>query len=449
MTGHDGAGVTGHTGQTGGMRRRIGAGTARALRLLVLACALWPAAAPAQTQTPGAAGGVGGGQRLSALARLDPAASRVADDGAEVVLDLAISQAVPFRVFMMQDPPRLVADFREVDFGAASALNRSAQVLSLHSGAFRPGWSRLVAELAGPYRVARAWQETGAGTASAAVHIRLEPTDAAGLAAVAQEPGAVLRGTEWDLPEPVLAPTTPKLRQTGEAPLIVVLDPGHGGLDPGAQAGDLNEKDLVLSFARDLREALIRAGMRVVMTRDEDVFVPLETRISVARASRADLFLSLHADALPEGVAVGATVYTMDRAATDEGAELLAERHDRADLLAGVDLTGQDDGVAGVLMDLARIETRPRSERLARELAHALLDQGLPTHRHPVQHAAFSVLKSPDIPSALLELGFLSSPSDRARLADPAWRQRAVAAVVAGIGHWAVADAAEARLIRQ
>ena len=189
--------------------------------------------------------------------------------------------------------------------------------------------------------------------------------------------------------------------------------------------------------------------MTVILTRERNVFVPLETRISVARAARADLFLSLHADALAEGEATGATIYKLDAAASDAASELLAERHDRADLLAGVDLNGQDDQVAGVLMDMARLETQPRAERLANALVQSIKGQGLQMHRKPVHGANFSVLKSPDIPSLLLELGFLSSDRDRARLIDPVWRAAMIAAITDGIGHWAIADAAEARLVRQ
>lgn len=385
-------------------------------------------------------------QELTALARLNPAASAVEDRAGGIAISLGLSQPVPFRVFLLQDPPRLVVDFREVSFQGADplALDRSAHVTELRWGVFRPGWSRLVAELDGPFLVSSAWQETD----PASVRIRLEPTDTAGLAAVAADPDRAVEGTIWDLPDPVVT-AAPKRRQTGEAPLIVVLDPGHGGLDPGAEAGVLKEADLMLTFARELQEQLLRGGMKVVMTRTEDVFVPLETRISIARSAEADLFLSLHADALAEGEAVGATVYKLSDAASDSASALLAERHDRADLLAGIDLEGHDDEVAGVLMDLARTETQPRADRLAEALVQAIRAAGLKTHRRPVQAADFSVLKSPDIPSVLLEVGFLSSEADRARLTDPAWRQRMQVALLAAIRAWAEADAAEARLIRQ
>jgi N-acetylmuramoyl-L-alanine amidase len=159
-----------------------------------------------------------------------------------------------------------------------------------------------------------------------------------------------------------------------------------------------------------------------VMTREEDVFVPLETRSSIARAAGAHVFISLHADALEEGQAVGATIYTLSDDASDEAAQALAERHDRDDLLAGIDLSAQDDLVATVLMDMARTETAPRIDRLALALELAIKAANLKMHRHPRQQAGFSVLKSPDIPSVLIELGFLSSDRDLARLRDPDWR---------------------------
>jgi len=203
----------------------------------------------------------------------------------------------------------------------------------------------------------------------------------------------------------------------------------------------------VLTFAREFKELLSRSGrFRVVLTRDDDVFVPLETRVSVARASGAHLFLSLHADALAEGEAVGATLYSLDDRASDEASRALAERHSRDDLLSGVDLNGQDDLVAQVLMDMARTETMPRTERLAGQLEAAIKGAGLKMHRQAHQKAGFSVLKSPDIPSLLVELGFLSSAEDLARLSDPDWRARMAKALMAGVIAWADEDAALAAL---
>jgi N-acetylmuramoyl-L-alanine amidase len=383
---------------------------------------------------------------LSALARYEPARSAIHQASGELTLSLGLSQPVPYRVFMLDSPPRLVVDFREVDFSGAAPddLVKAAKmpgVTALRWGKFRPGWSRMVAELDGPYAITRAEERTAD---PAALEISLKPVDAVDFATRAGTPQSAL----WDLPQPADVERTHP-RQDGTRPLIVVLDPGHGGIDPGAEAGVLREAVLVMTFARDLKEQLTRAGIKVIMTREEDVFVPLETRMSVARAVGADLFLSLHADALAEGEATGATIYLLDDKATDAATEKLAERHDRADLLAGVDLEGHDDQVAGVLMDLARTETQPRSTRLAASLRDAITGAGLSMHKHPVQGAAFSVLKSADIPSILLELGFLSSPADQARLNDPVWRGAMSAAIVKGVLNWAGADAAEGRKLRQ
>jgi N-acetylmuramoyl-L-alanine amidase len=186
----------------------------------------------------------------------------------------------------------------------------------------------------------------------------------------------------------------------------------------------------------------------VVLTRDEDVFVPLEARISIARAAGAHVLISLHADALAEGQASGATLYTLSDEASDKATAKLAERHDRDDLLAGVDLTEQDDLVAQVLMDMARTETAPRTDRLAGALETAIKAEELTMHRHPRQAGGFSVLKSPDVPSVLVELGFLSSARDLRRLTDPEWQAKMARAIRAGVTAWAAEDAALSALPR-
>ncbi|MGB3315866.1 MAG: N-acetylmuramoyl-L-alanine amidase, partial [Albidovulum sp.] len=324
-------------------------------------------------------------------------------------------------------------------------LNTSRHVTGLALGTIRPGWTRIVAELDGPHRIESA-EEREDEQGAARIRVRLVPVPAP----VFEKLAATARpdADRWSLPEPAIV-GEPKRRQTGEAPLVVVLDPGHGGIDPGAEADGVFEADVMLGFARELAGVLATAGMRPVLTREADVFVPLETRISLARAAGADVFLSLHADALAEGRATGATVYLLADAASDAASAKLAERHDRADLLAGVDLSRQDDSVARVMMDLARAETQPRSERLAKAVTDAARGAGIRLHRHPIQKAAFSVLKSPDIPSVLLEVGFLSSQKDRERLNDPEWRRRMQAAILAALQSWARDDAAEARLIRK
>ena len=203
----------------------------------------------------------------------------------------------------------------------------------------------------------------------------------------------------------------------------------------------------MLGFARELKEVLLRTGaFKVILTRDEDVFVPLEARMSMARAAGADVFLSLHADALSEGEAVGAAIYTLSQEASEKAGAALAERHNRDDLLAGVDLTGQDDLVATILMDMARTETMPRTARLAAALEEAISTAKLKMHRSPLQTGGFSVLKSPDIPSVLIELGFLSSARDLARLSDAKWRSSMAEAIRNALLMWSQEDTALQRL---
>lgn len=236
----------------------------------------------------------------------------------------------------------------------------------------------------------------------------------------------------------------------GEGPLIVVLDPGHGGIDPGAERDGVTEKELMLTFARELQDVLLRDGnFEVVLTRNDDSFVSLDRRVAIAHAAGGQVFISLHADALAEGQAHGATVHLLSDSASDAASAALAERHDRDDLLAGIDLTGQDDQVAGILMDLARQETQPRAERLAQALVKGIAAAELPLNSRPVRRAAFSVLKAPDIPSILLEVGFLSSPRDLKNLRDPAFRQSMAEALLEGLTLWVAEDAAISDLVRQ
>lgn len=377
-------------------------------------------------------------QELSALARLKVAGSSLQRTDGGLTLTFAISQPVPWRLRFLSDPPRLVLDAREIDWTDISRLEAPLPATALRAGSFRPGWSRLVVELDGPQRVVMSEMVTNADDAEGAViRVTLATTDAAAFADLVARPDL----PEWATPDPaeIMAPIP-----EGAGPIILVLDPGHGGIDPGAERDGQTEAALMLTFARELKEVLLRDGrFAVVLTREEDVFVPLEARTSIARDAGATLFLSLHADALAEGEAQGATVYTLDKDATDEAAAALAERHDRDDLLAGIDLSDQDDLVAEVLMDMARTETQPRTERLAAAIVAAIKQAEIRMHRSPRQTAGFSVLKSPDIPSVLLELGFLSSERDFTRLSDPKWRAKMAQAIRLAVLQW---DAEEAAL---
>ncbi len=378
----------------------------------------------------------------SALARMDGPGSQVRDTAGHVEIDLALSQPVPWRAYTLDAPRRLVLDFSEVRWDGA-VREESARVDAMRTGPLRPGWSRMVLDLAEPMAIRTAALDTGAADGRARLRIRLERVDAAAFAAASGVP----EDARFAPPEPAVR--SPVRQDDGL--VRVVLDPGHGGIDPGAEYDGLNEAELMLTFARELREELLRAGgFEVVMTRDADVFVPLEMRISIARAAEADVFLSLHADSLPEGAgrAHGATVYTLSDEASDDASQRLAERHDGADLMAGVDLSGQGDEIALVLMEMARIETQPRADRLAEHLVDGITAATGRMNSRPLRSANFSVLKSPSVPSLLVELGFLSSQRDREKIASPDWRAKAATGIRAALQAWAAEDAARVRLFR-
>ncbi|MCM2561169.1 N-acetylmuramoyl-L-alanine amidase [Lutimaribacter sp. EGI FJ00015] len=386
-------------------------------------------------------------QDFSGLARVDATQSRIEDSRTGAVLSLSLSQGVPWRAYTLDAPARLVLDFREVQWDGLRAddFDRADAASQVRFGGFRPGWSRMVIDLSQPMTVAQAEMRILPDSGAAMLKLDMAQATPEEFAARSGAP----RDPRWDLPAPSLSDAAPP-RPMGEGPVIVVLDPGHGGIDPGAEHDGITEKDLMLTFARELRDVLRRAGgFDVVLTRDDDRFVSLERRVALAHEMRAHVFLSLHADALAQGQAHGATVHVLDDEASDAATRLLAERHDRDDLLSGVDLNGQDDVVAGILMDLARQETEPRTERLARSLVGGLQAAGGPVNRRPLRRGAFSVLKAADIPSVLIEVGFLSSPRDAENLKDPDWRLGIARGIRDGLVQWVADDLARAGLRRQ
>ena len=383
-------------------------------------------------------------QELSGLARGDTTASGIEDGWfGRTTLTLALSQGVPFRVFVLDDPARLVADFREVDFEGVQAsdlLPEAGRVSGVRFGTFKPGWSRLVADLTSPMVPTEIGMPVDASSGRAVLQIALEEASQEAFAARAGGPLDPDWGVQAAAPPPVVE----------DDGFVVVIDPGHGGVDPGAVRDTTSEKELMLGIALALRDVLRRTGeVEVVLTRDADVFVSLPGRVALAHQVGADAFVSLHADALSQGQARGATVYTLSDEASDAASAQLAAQHDRADILAGVDLSGTDDEVATVLMDLARVETMPRTDTLATALIDSMATAGGPMNRRPRREASFSVLKSADIPSVLVEVGLLSDTRDLANLRDPVWRAVMVEALAAGILQWRNDDLAMQPLIRQ
>ena len=366
------------------------------------------------------------------LSVVDADASVLRDHGEGVEVTLHLSVAVPWRVFTVDAPRRLVLDLDGAQWPLALP-DETDRAGPAELTAFGSDWSRMVVPLDGPFAIDAAAMHLNDGE-GARLTVRLAP--------MRPEVFADRSGIP-DGAGPVAATVEQFATDPSHETIRVVLDPGHGGFDPGAEAGGLIEADLMLTFARELRAILKRdGGFDVALTRDDDSFVSLADRISAARSFEADVFLSLHADALPEdaGHASGATVYTLSKAASDVASQRLAERHDKDDLIAGLDLGAQTEEVALVLMDLARHETGPRSLVLAEMLlAHISAGTGHVSGR-PQRMADFSVLRAPDFPSVLLELGFLSEKADRERLADPAWRDQTAHLIRDALRDWSEDD---------
>ncbi|MFZ8878278.1 MAG: N-acetylmuramoyl-L-alanine amidase [Paracoccaceae bacterium] len=380
-------------------------------------------------------------EEYSVLSRFIPNGSYARDvvfSGTEIRIQH--TQGVPFRIYTLDAPKRLIVEFNSVIFAGfeEAMFSRSQSITGVRAGALKSGWSRMVFDLARPMLVERAGVTVAPETAQAELIIRLTKTNDDRFAADAKKMVA----------KQTVVTTTGNTSNADQ--FVIVLDPGHGGIDPGAVVGDAQEADLMLSLAREIRDILRKSdGVQVHLTRDEDVFVSLEDRVSAAHALSADVFLSLHADIVTDGQAFGTTVYTLSETASDEATAKLALRHDRGEILFGVDLRGADDEVSGILIDLARLETIPQSKELAGAVVDAVLMEFGRVNSRPIRHANFSVLKAPDIPSILVEAGFMSSSQDLENLKSPEWRTRFSRALVAGILDWYLSDAALAPLRRQ
>jgi N-acetylmuramoyl-L-alanine amidase len=340
-------------------------------------------------------------------------------DSTRVVIDL--NRRVNFRHLTLPDPPRLAIDLPEVAWDVPRINGRRAVGLvnGLRFGRFRPGVSRIVLDVAGPFEVRRVFElPPGNGQGHRIVtDLIAQPAVDTSTNGVAPPP-APAAPREAAL---VVVPPPPKQRPPAPVRRILVIDPGHGGIDPGAiGSGGAYEKDIVLAMALELRRQLEATGRyRVIMTREADRIVRLRDRLQVARQSEGELFLSLHADSLVRAPEVrGASVYTLSEQASNEEAARLASNENRADILAGIDLSDQEDLVTEILIDLAQREANNKSIRLA-ELFVTELKSVSKMARQRRSQAGFVVLKSPDMPSVLVELGYLSNADDERALRDP------------------------------
>ncbi len=352
------------------------------------------------------------------------------DKQTRVVVDL--SSKFDIAPFTLADPYRVVIDLPQVTFKLPPKAGEQGRglVKAFRYGLIMQGGSRIVLDVKSPVRIDKAFALDAADGQPARLVLDLVPTDRASfLRTIAQQSHTVHSAAAKPAePSPPKAPADPR-------PLIV-LDPGHGGIDNGTKAasGEM-EKDLVLQFAQLLRGKLERNGKyRVALTRSDDTFIPLAERVQFARTQGASLLVSIHCDAVPkgEGLAEGATVYTLSENASDAEAARLAEAENRADAIAGVDLTAEPDDIAGILVDLAQRETKAYSTQFARTLVTQLKGTAK-LHKHPLKSAGFKVLKAPDVPSVLVELGFMSTKDDLKQLTSAPWREKTAGAVAQAI----------------
>jgi N-acetylmuramoyl-L-alanine amidase len=370
--------------------------------------------------------------------------ARLAGDDQQTRLVIDLSRKIDMRAFALADPYRVVIELPQVDFQLPpSAGERGRGIIkAFRYGLVMAGQSRIVVDLTGPVRVKKAFVLDSADGQPARMVLDL----------VAVDRETFLRAAAIDnhLPRPPYPPAQAdegreraahgdREEQRADPRPVVVLDPGHGGIDPGTRApgGEL-EKDLVLEFASMLRTKLEATGKyRVMMTRTDDTFVELSERVRFARQQRAQLLISIHCDALAkgEGEAEGATVYTLSDKASDAEAQRLADAENRADIIAGVDLAAEPDEIADILIDLAQRETRAFSAQFARNVVKEMRAAAR-LHKRPQKSAGFRVLKAPDVPSVLIELGYVSNPRDLKYLISESWRSRAGDAIAHAVNSY-------------
>ncbi|MGB8177253.1 MAG: N-acetylmuramoyl-L-alanine amidase, partial [Pseudolabrys sp.] len=357
---------------------------------------------------------------------------RIGGDDKQTRFVVDLSRKIDITAFMLADPYRVVVDLPRTTFKLPANTGEQARglVKAFRYGLIMQGGSRIVLDTKAPVRLEKAFVIDAAEGQPARLVLDLVATDRASfmrnitLANRSAQQSASARPSD--------AP--PKVE--GDARPLIVIDPGHGGIDNGAKGtgGEL-EKDVVLAFALTLREKLEAQGKyRVAMTRSEDEFIALGERVRFARSRNAALFVSVHADALPkrEGLAEGATVYTLSENASDAEAARLAETENKADVIAGVDLTAEPDDVANILVDLAQRETKTFSMQFARTVVEELKSAAR-LHKHPLKSAGFKVLLAPDVPSVLVELGYMSTKDDLKQLTSANWRARTAQALAQAV----------------
>ena len=361
--------------------------------------------------------------------------ARLAGDRERTRFIADLSKKVDVNVFALGDPYRVIVDAADVSFQMPEGIGNETVglVTAFRYGLFAQGKSRIVLDLSGPFLIDRTFVLAPRDDQPARLVIDLVPTDEETFLAKLKEQRSKIAEAE-KVERPAVSPPP------NDAKPVVVLDPGHGGVDPGAKsAGGVQEKDVVLAFAKRLKTKLEATDRyQVFMTREDDTFLPLKERVSYAQKKGAGLFVSLHADYFPTEIddARGATVFTLSEEATDDEARALAAKENFSDAIAGVELPkDSDEVVTNILIDLAQRETNNRSVVLARSIVGELAANGR-LHTKQLRSAGFRVLKAPDVPSVLVELGFLSNEDDEKQLTSDTWRDRMAVSITAAIDNY-------------
>jgi N-acetylmuramoyl-L-alanine amidase len=358
---------------------------------------------------------------------------RLGGDDTQIRFVLDLTRQIDLRAFTLADPYRVVVDLPQVAFQLPAKAGETGRglVKAYRYGLVMQGGSRIVLDVAKPVRIEKAFVLDSADGHPARLVLELVAVDRETFLRTIVLENRSARTDSIKRSEPV-----PATKNGGDPRPMIVIDPGHGGIDHGTRApsGEL-EKSIVLEFGMLLRDRIERVGKyRVVMTRTDDTFVPLAERVRFARSRQAALLISIHADALArgDGDAHGATVYTVSETASDSEAARLADAENRSDVISGVDLSAEPNDVADILIDLAQRETKTFSVQFARSLVGELKHVAR-LHKYPLKSAGFRVLKAPDVPSVLLELGYVSNRQDLKLLTSTPWRTRTTDSIVQAI----------------
>ncbi|MBP5856137.1 N-acetylmuramoyl-L-alanine amidase [Marivibrio halodurans] len=349
---------------------------------------------------------------------------------------IELDQAQPYRAFVLTDPDRAVIDLPDVKWSGEPAheVGGVGLVGNLRYGLFRPGISRVVIDLEGPATIANHFALDAGGGSGPRIVVDLRSATASEVASA--KPVESGRWADYARTLSRSSSTTASLEApegVGEK-RVVVIDPGHGGVDPGAiGVSGKYEKGIVLEAARTLQKTLEATGRyEVVLTRDRDVYLPLRERYQVAHEVDAGLFISLHADSHPSRSLRGASVYTLSDTASDKEAAALARKENKSDVIAGADLSGYTPEVSSILIDLAQQSVNENSWHFAEMLVDNLARE-IKVLNNTHRFAGFAVLKSPNVPSVLVELGYLSNRQDEQVLSSEGFRQRISTALTKAI----------------